>query len=350
MNNCTKEIELISVIVPVYNAQEYIAECIKSVIEQTYKNLEILIIDDGSTDNSLNICHNFNDERIKIYHNENKGLSFARQFGIDYSRGKYFVTIDADDWILPNYVESLYETIKKRDSDVAICNRYNFVGKKKYPCLKNGTLEILEPTKESVEENFFDYGMWCGLSDSWDKMYKTEFVKKSGVKFSLPKKYNGNDLLFNYKLLLNCPRFSFTNEILLMHRITKGSMVRTANKPILDGFEYIIEQIKIEVFKRRFSSKIFIELSKLYMLFLYLSVEYKAKYSKNIKKEMHYLYEKFLIFISKNSFFQPISFKSGLKYFEELCSAFANRDVKCIVSIGRRLKHRALLMIIFKRF
>lgn len=113
--------KLISIIVPVYNVEKYLAKCINSLINQTYNNLEVLLIDDGSTDNSLIICEEFQkkDSRIKVIHKQNGGLSSARNTGIDNSNGEYLLFIDSDDWIKPNFVEIL--------SNVAIDNNVDLV-------------------------------------------------------------------------------------------------------------------------------------------------------------------------------------------------------------------------------
>ena len=97
----------VSIIVPIYNREKDLMKCYKSLINQTYKNLEIILINDGSTDNSLEICQSFEDERIKIIDEENKGVSFARNQGIEAATGKYIIFIDADDYVALNMFEVL---------------------------------------------------------------------------------------------------------------------------------------------------------------------------------------------------------------------------------------------------
>lgn len=106
--------ELISVIVPVNNCEKYVADALDSIVNQTYRNLEILVIDDGSTDGSPAICDGYStDARVKVFHRPNSGLSATRQFGIDHCNGAYFVTIDSGDYVAVDYVEKLYSAIKK---------------------------------------------------------------------------------------------------------------------------------------------------------------------------------------------------------------------------------------------
>ena len=116
--------DLISVIVPVYNVEQYLERCINSIINQTYKNLEIILVDDGSTDSSGSICDTLytSDNRILVIHQDNGGLSCARNTGIDHNRGKYVTFVDSDDWIDIRMIEKLYSRIIKDNSQIAFCN------------------------------------------------------------------------------------------------------------------------------------------------------------------------------------------------------------------------------------
>jgi glycosyltransferase involved in cell wall biosynthesis len=120
------EKDLISVIVPVYNVEQYLEECVKSIQNQTYKNLEIILVDDGTKDNSGKMCDEFakTDSRIKVIHKANGGLSDARNFGIDASNGKYIQFIDSDDYIDLDMLELLYNNLKKHNADISMCSNY----------------------------------------------------------------------------------------------------------------------------------------------------------------------------------------------------------------------------------
>lgn len=113
----------ISVIVPVYNVQNFLEKCINSILSQTYKDFELLLIDDGSTDNSAVICKAAGalDGRIKYYYKENGGLSDARNFGLRHIHGKYVTFIDSDDWVEKSYLDYLYKSITAEDSDISTC-------------------------------------------------------------------------------------------------------------------------------------------------------------------------------------------------------------------------------------
>lgn len=116
--------ELISVIIPIYKVEKYLDECIKSVVDQTYKNIEIILVDDGSPDVCPEMCEEWakKDSRIKVIHKKNGGLSDARNAGLDIASGEYIAFVDSDDWVLPNMYEKLLEVIKREQADICACN------------------------------------------------------------------------------------------------------------------------------------------------------------------------------------------------------------------------------------
>ena len=151
--------ELISVIIPVYNVQKYVARCIKSVLRQTYQNLEIIIIDDGSTDESGEICDKFsNYAGIKVFHKKNGGLSDARNYGIVHSKGEFLSFIDSDDVLHPCFFERLYNAIKKYEADIAACNVKLFYQESELDYLEKNTEEVIyyshsDALKDDLDEN-----------------------------------------------------------------------------------------------------------------------------------------------------------------------------------------------------
>ena len=125
----------VSVIVAVYNAEKWLRRCVKSALAQTLKNIEILLIDDGSTDASSAICDEFAtaDPRVKVFHHENQGVSITRQFGIDHAEGDYLIYLDSDDFVAPSIYEKMYAGAKESDADIVICDWYSVYGDTMYP-------------------------------------------------------------------------------------------------------------------------------------------------------------------------------------------------------------------------
>jgi len=128
-----QETPLISVIVPIYNSEKYLMKCIDSICSQTYTNLEIILVNDGSTDKSITICNQFADKdpRILIKDIPNGGVSNARNTGVQVSKGRYIQFIDSDDYIAETYIKTMYETLQKQDTQLSICaiESFNNTGK-----------------------------------------------------------------------------------------------------------------------------------------------------------------------------------------------------------------------------
>lgn len=258
--------ELISVIIPVHNVEKYVKQTLDSILKQTYKNLEIIVVDDGSIDNSGKICDEYlKDDRVKVFHRENFGVAASRQFGFEMAKGKYFVTVDADDYVSEDYIEELYKSIVNNNADISVC------GVKVFCDLKNDFKTAFMPSKsyekiivdnEILHQRFYKIFRELLLSDGWNKMYRTDFVRKTGIKFELDKIYNGSELKFNCNIFLCCPICSVCNKAMLFHRVRSNSKVTRKDKPLQQGFEIITESILNTSKERGLSLKK--EISKIY--------------------------------------------------------------------------------------
>lgn len=168
--------ELVTVIIPVYNVEKYIHKCIESVISQTYKNIEIILIDDGSIDNSGIICDEYmkKDSRIRVIHKENKGVSNARNSGIELANGKYVTFVDSDDYLSSKYIEVLYECMINNNVDLVISNGIDIYENR--ICNKNENKHDILMTRDEclrellTEKNFSHV---C-----WGNLYKKEFLEE----------------------------------------------------------------------------------------------------------------------------------------------------------------------------
>ena len=186
---------LISVVVPVYNVENYIDDCLQSLLQQSYKNIEILCVDDCGNDNSMSIVEKYKqkDDRIKILkHKKNLGLGGARNTGIDNANGKYIYFLDSDDFIDKDYLEKLIETIKKYDVDM-VCN-----GKiLKYYGNDSKTNHLLKKEGDFVLNKVMDFDNETVkkiITSVWCKLYKTDFLKNSN--FYFPEKLAFEDMAF----------------------------------------------------------------------------------------------------------------------------------------------------------
>ena len=224
---------LISVIIPVYNVENYLDECIQSVLQQTYKNLEIILVDDGSTDNSGVICDEYKDKdtRITVLHQKNGGISKARNVGIEYAHGEYIGFVDSDDFIHPQMYELLYAAIHKEQTDVAICREFAFFEKEELPTVQS--YRITEETFETANrqkyckkflEAFTGPTTWA-----WNKLYKKECLE--GVRFVEGKRME--DIRFSSDIVKNIEKAVWIPERLYFYRQRQGSIMNSGNTRIV---------------------------------------------------------------------------------------------------------------------
>ena len=170
----------VSVIVPIYNVEKYLAECLNSLIAQTLEDIEIICINDGSNDGSYNILSDFakKDSRIIVINQDNMGVSYTRNKGVEVAKGEYVAFIDSDDWVDVDYYEKLYNSAIKNKADVSVSSIIKTSSKYRF--------SILEYKEEKVFENYEDKLMVCGIPEKsyvWNKIYKRDKLLKSGIKF-----------------------------------------------------------------------------------------------------------------------------------------------------------------------
>ena len=188
-----EDLPLISVIVPVYNVELYIRKCIESILSQTYRNLEIILVDDGSKDRCGEICDEYalKDNRIRVIHKENGGLSDARNVGIDASRGEYIGFVDSDDWIVPDMYEYLYRGLIENNADISVCEYYN-VWRSKAQATYRPSTRIFSGSS----------CLWALLrlkvgNYAWNKLYKRN-LWEDGIRYPVGKLYE--DVRTTYRI------------------------------------------------------------------------------------------------------------------------------------------------------
>lgn len=215
--------QLVSIIMPMYNVEKYIEKAIQSVLSQTYNNFELLIINDGTKDNSVAIAEKFlSDKRIKIYHKENGGLSDARNFGLDRANGVYVYFMDSDDYIEPILLEKAVNEIENSNADILIFGYYLDNEN------ANGNLlnseRIVTETKyfEKNKNNLFINDTTMGLLGyAWNKLYKLEFLNNNNLRFE-----KGVSLVED--ILFNSLAYKFSNKILIIN----VPLYHYANRPV----------------------------------------------------------------------------------------------------------------------
>ena len=218
--------ELISIIVPVYNVEKCIGKCVNSIQRQTYQDLEIILVDDGSTDGSGGICDQYalKDSRIKVIHKQNEGLSDARNSGLEICTGKYVGFVDGDDWIADDMYEFLYRTLCDNQADVAVCGRFLESDEDGiYGAEDNDGGVVIYNTREAVKAVVEDRLIH---SYAWDKLYKREMFE--GIRY--PSGRYVQDIFTTYRVFMNAERVVCANVAKYYYYQRKNSIQRTRGK------------------------------------------------------------------------------------------------------------------------
>lgn len=236
---------MVSIIVPVYNVEKYLQRCVDSLINQTYQIIEIILVDDGSTDESGTLCDSFaeQDNRILVVHKENGGVSEARNAGIDVANGDYICFIDSDDYAETTWVEVLLDNLNKNNSDIVICGYYADFCDEDENVIKS---ETHIPTngnyqrqRDSLDWNAEISGL---VGYPWNKLYRKNII--NGSRF--PKSISlYEDVLFNGPLLAESERISFI-DIPLIHYMQR-SQKTLGTAFYSDGFELKIAAINARI-------------------------------------------------------------------------------------------------------
>lgn len=204
-------VPLISVIIPVYNVENYLARCVDSILNQTFTDFEVILVDDGSTDSSGMICDEYaaTDARIKIIHKENGGQSSARNAGIKYSKGAYISFVDSDDWISNDYLDHLYMLIQKNNADVSSAN-FSFAFDDAIDFTKRFKENLITGSSD-ILQFYMKQDKMHGKNDFavWGKLYKKELFDT--VQF--PNRTIYEDNIVNFKILKNCCRYVKSTKV-----------------------------------------------------------------------------------------------------------------------------------------
>lgn len=230
--------DLITVIVPVYKVEPYLRRCIESIISQTYANLEIILVDDGSPDSCGGICDDYAeiDQRITVIHKKNGGLSDARNAGLEQAKGKYIAFVDSDDFVSPQYIGRLYEALVENNADIAVCAEAfveegpdGSVLPMKRPLRDvegSVTMTARDALSCMLRQDIFD-------ASAWAKLYRSDLF--SDVRF--PVGYAYEDVGTIHRLMLKSHRVTYLGEHLYFYLQRKGSILHTggSSKRFWDG-------------------------------------------------------------------------------------------------------------------
>lgn len=235
---------MVSVIVPVYNCEKYLKKCVTSIINQSYKELEIILVDDGSTDKSGGICDSFKtkDSRIQVIHKENGGVSSARNAGIDRTKGEFICFVDSDDWLPINSIETLIKRAHEDNSDLCIGTFKNVAIRKTVNrTVPDKTINI-EQVQDILQFRF-------ALKAPWAKLYKTRIIQQNHLRFA-PGIPFGEDTIFVWSYLSWCLKISMISSLTYYYSLLNTSNACGKYYPDFVDWQYVyIERLAKIIYK-----------------------------------------------------------------------------------------------------
>lgn len=238
-----------SIILPIYNVEKYLCECIDSILKQNFSDYEIILVDDGSTDSSPQICDEYEkkDSRVKVIHKKNGGLSDARNHGTDIAQGNYIIYIDSDDYVITKtFLMDIYKKIELEKSDIILYkfSKYydhnNLLEGCNFSLCTNDTHNPAELLYELVKKDAY-YGM------AWIKAFSKEIIIKNEIKFE--KNLLGEDMDWYFNLLLHTKTISVIDKSYIAYRQREGSITKSLKIKNLTDYIYILEKWSDIIYK-----------------------------------------------------------------------------------------------------
>lgn len=303
----------VTVTVAVFNTEKYIIRCLDSLVAQTLKELEIIIVDDGSTDNSGKICDEYalKDDRIRVIHKENGGLGSARQVGLENAHGEYFIACDSDDWVEPTMYEDMYLKAKESDSDMVICDYcMNYPDGKEIKYHEDARINNRTDLLKAV----LNHKICCNV---WNKLVRRSFYIVHNIDWELGIN-QGEDALILYKKLIYPMNFSFIPAVFYHYwrDINSGSYTNNLSiasfKQMLFVNEWVHKNIDSIVFGRE-------------LYYTDISLAFSALRTKEMTTEIYDKYCRYRISFRKSIKYHIFGFKACLVYISNLNFSLAKK-------------------------
>lgn len=298
-----------SIIMPIYNAENHLKKSIDSILEQSHNNIELILVNDGSTDRSIDICKDYemSDKRVVLLDIENSGPGAARNIGLDISTGDYIAFVDADDSLKSDAIETLISIAIKDDYDIVSASYFRVDREIKVSKNNYSTGEISRDKTQDQVKRYNSFKTSSSFGYVWAKIYKTSFIKQYNIKFSEDRKVFLEDTLFNLKVISYNPRYYVLNEPLYYYNVFENSI---SNKKeditdraikVLEDYESFLDEE--DIYEENLD--LFISLAARTVSWsLFKTMDYKFKF--NI------LYSKILEFSNNKTIRRLFSNKSSL--------------------------------------
>ena len=372
MNSSDKKV---SIVVPVYNRERFLDKCIKSLLSQTYNNIEIILVDDGSKDNSLNVCNNYakNDERIRVIHKENGGVQSARNRGIEESTGYYICFVDADDYVTDKFIENFISVYRSDNYQCVVCGHYRVDGNYKIISNNDSMINLYIPTFETERWALYFERFACY---AWNHMFLAEVIKSNNLRFDKDV-IIFDDTAFTMNYLNHIDSIGFTNsndyyyvcehndltvaKRLKNKRVNDGGC-REKTKTCINKYNHYIKDRDIDDGSNgnlRWLSSTLYHVAMISFILYISRVPYDYRYTKLVKDKQfddfykyvkdnnldswHYDYNDLHTKLSSIKLLKPTEymfFKHSKRLFRLYCDIFGNNTIGNIFVRLRSLKKR----------
>lgn len=333
----------VSVVVPIYNAGKKLEKCIKSILNQTFTNFELILVNDGSTDNSINICKKYElkDNRVRVIDKKNEGSIATRNRGVMEASGDYIMFVDADDYIATTAIEKLYIDAKDKNLDIIVCNTYKVLGDRAIikqinnsHYFKNDKIYEGNDIKDKLAEAYLHGHPFPASIHS--KLYKRELLLSSG-KYLDRIKFLGDDMYYNLEMFLKAKKVKVIREPLYYYR-TGGFTSRYMPHhfyDIVNGYEIqkeVIEEYYIDTKAERYKGISIMLLNSL-RTSLYNVINSNLK-----EKEIKELIQGY---VSNSSIIEASKDKGSIEYFDkEYLDAILNKNIEYLYELGKTVKKK----------
>ena len=328
------ECDKITVVIPVYNVEDYLDRALKTVVNQTYKNLEIIIVNDGSTDNSEDIVLKYKekDKRIIYIKQKNAGLSEARNAALKEMTGEYVFFFDSDDFLELNIIEILYEAIRKENADMAICGYYSYnedSDVRHETNHINENVEIIDTQKINFMKEQYIHHKY--ENHVWDKLYKTSIIKENHLKFN---SQMIEDILFNMEIYPYLNKIVYIKQPLYNYCIRNTSITGKYNVNLFDMYVQLFELLEKYSKERNidFSYQKFFEYNIYNLLVLCANNHFKNRKYKNFLNDIEKLYknQKLMKYNEQleNDIHELITNNQKRIFFKLMCKFIKNKSTK----------------------
>lgn len=242
----------VSVIIPVYNVEKYLDRCVQSVLNQTLKEIEIILIDDGSTDSSLTICNKYaeKDSRVQVYSNKNIGQGLERNFGIKKAIGKYIAFLDSDDQYKEDALKKLYQKAIENDADIVSGGYADVYSEKiiKEHFLKNEILDNEKKIKMAMLDmiSYEKKDGYFGCIAVWDSIFKRELIVDKNIEFLSEREIYSEDLFFKLTAMFYSKKIILCSDIIYLYQVNENSFTNKINIAVLDRIVNLYENINVK--------------------------------------------------------------------------------------------------------